>query len=199
MKKLILFLLWTFLFLFPLVALYVSYNAFITEREGKVADNVVTFLTFFPERRVIPVPYPELTVIKVKKGYQLYATANAVNPIDLTKFEVRVKRAGDNASELYLKKPTPEDFLLFLMANPLFGAMLGFSFLLYAVFFYFTARELEGEALKKLELFEAKKVELVKRLKALKVLLATENILKGESRQKAKALLDELSKKLENK
>ncbi|NPB06803.1 MAG: hypothetical protein GXO03_04270 [Aquificae bacterium] len=199
MRRLILFLLWIFIFLIPLGSFYVAYTAFVEEREGKVAENVVTFLTFFPERSVVPLPYPELTVIKVYKGAVTYMSANAVNPIDASKYEVRAKRVGASGAEVYLKRPTPEDFMLFLVANPVYGGALLFSFVLYAVFFFFAAREFELKASERLREFERVKTELLNRAKAARLVLATEKLLKDEARSKLKTLLDELTRRLENK
>ncbi|NPB08064.1 MAG: hypothetical protein GXN96_03950 [Aquificae bacterium] len=199
MKKLFLLVMWILLLVFSLASFYISYSSFITEREKKISENLVAFLSSFPERKIVPIPYPELTVLKVKKGYEFFATANAVNPIDLSQYEVVVRKVGQTVVELYTKRPTFDDFLIFLLGNPVFLSLLAFIFVIYLSFYYFTLKELEkpGTYGKKKEEFPQKE-ELIGTLKALKILLHTERILKEESRQKAKVLLDELIKKLEN-
>jgi len=79
--------------------------------------------------------------------------------------------------------------------------MLSFIFVIYISFFYLTINEFkEVRVIKRAsEVARFNKDEILKPLKAIKVLLHTEKILKEESINKAKTLLDETIEKLENK
>lgn len=201
MKRLILLFLWIFLLIFSLSSFYISYSAFNEERTQKITNNFGTFLLAIPENKVVILPNPEFTIIKVRKSGQIFMSANAVKPFD-PKLYSGFKRSFDGTLvEVYIKNATLDDFIMFLVANPVFGGLLAFVMLLYVAFFYFTVNELkEVKVIKKAEKelpFDPK--EVVNSLKALKVLLHTEKILKEESVEKAKTILDETIKKLENK
>jgi len=201
MKRLILLFLWIFLLIFSLSSFYISYSAFNEERTQKITNNFGTFFLAIPENKVVILPNPEFTIIKVRKSGQIFMSANAVKPFD-PKLYSGFKRSFDGTLvEVYIKNATLDDFIMFLVANPVFGGLLAFVMLLYVAFFYFTVNELkEVKVIKKAEKelpFDPK--EVVNSLKALKVLLHTEKILKEESVEKAKTILDETIKKLENK
>ena len=197
MKRLILLGIWLLLVFFTIASFYVSYSAFITERDRKIAENITTILMALPEKKAILLPHSELMVFKVIKGKEMYMSANTIKPIDYSKFEATVKRIGDLSVEVYVKKASIGDFLVFLTANPIFGAMLSFMFIIYISFFYFTINEFREVKVIKQARFN--KEDILKTLKAIKVLLHTEKILKEESINKAKTLLDETIEKLENK
>ncbi|WP_164930780.1 hypothetical protein [Aquifex aeolicus] len=201
MKKLILLLLWIFLLTFSLSSFYISYSAFNEERTQKIAGNLGAFLLAIPENKVVILPNPELTIIKVQKNGQIFMTANAVKPFDPKLYSGFKKSFNGTLVEVYVKNATLDDFFMFLVSNPTFGGLLAFVFILYISFFYFTVNELrEVKVIRKAEKehsFDAK--EVINSLKALKVLLHTEKILKEESVEKAKSILDETIKKLENK
>jgi len=201
MKKLIFLLLWIFLLIFSLSSFYVSYSAFNEERTQKIAINLGAFLLAIPENKIVILPHPELTIIKVQKNGQIFMSANAVKPFD-PKLYSGFKRNFDGTKvEVYVKKATLDDFFMFLATNPVFGGLLAFVFVIYISFFYFTVNELrEVKVIKKAEKEPSfDKKEVLNSLKALKVLLHTEKILKEESVEKAKSILDETIKKLENK
>jgi len=200
MKKLFLLLVWVLLLIFSLASFYISYSSFITERERKVGENIVAFISSFPERKIIPIPYPELNVIKVRKGYELYATANAVKPVDLSKYNLVVRKMGESIVEFYIKRPSFDEFLFFLIGNPVFLSLLSFLFVIYVSFYYLTLKEFERESPRREKTYASyEKEEILNTLKAIKMILHTQKILKEESTQRAKSLLDELIKKLENK
>ncbi|HID66223.1 MAG TPA: hypothetical protein EYP32_05220 [Aquificaceae bacterium] len=201
MKRLIFLSIWMFLVFFTIASFYVSYSAFITERDRKMAENIATILIALPEKKVILLPHSEVMVFKVIKEKEMYMSANAIKPIDYSKFEATVKKIGDLSVEVYVKRTSVDDFLIFLASNPIFGGMLSFIFVIYISFFYLTINEFkEVRVIKRAsEVARFNKDEILKPLKAIKVLLHTEKILKEESINKAKTLLDETIEKLENK
>ena len=201
MKRLIFLSIWLFLVFFTIASFYVSYSAFITERDRKMAENIATILIALPEKKVILLPHSEVMVFKVIKEKEMYMSANAIKPIDYSKFEAMVKKIGDLSVEVYVKRTSVDDFLIFLASNPIFGGMLSFIFVIYISFFYLTINEFkEVRVIKRAsEVARFNKDEILKPLKAIKVLLHTEKILKEESINKAKTLLDETIEKLENK
>ncbi|RUM28556.1 MAG: hypothetical protein DSY42_08155 [Aquifex sp.] len=202
MKRLIFLGIWLFLVFFTIASFYVSYSAFITERDRKIAENMATIFMALPEKKVVLLPHSELMVFKVIKGKEMYMSANAIKPIDFSKFEVTVKKIGDLSVEVYVKRASVDDFLIFLAANPIFGGMLSFIFIIYISFFYLTISEFrEVRVIKQARQFSDRfsKEEILKSLKAIKVLLHTEKILKEESINKARTLLDETIERLENK
>lgn len=205
MKRGILFLLWIFILLFSVATFYVSYSAYVEEREKYITENFAAFIASYPERELIPLPYPELSVIKVKKGSKIYASANFANPIDLNNYVSSVKYAAQKVGEVYTLKPSFDGFILFLFANPIFLAMNIFLFIIYLSFYFFMVKELE-KPIERVIVQEKKEVgleqvkfELIKYLKALKLLLHTEKVLGKDAIEKAKNLIDEMYKKIENK
>ncbi len=206
MKRGILFLLWVFILLFSIATFYVSYSAYLQEREKRIAENLSTFLLSYPNKELVPLPYPELMVIKVKEDGKIFASANFASPIDYGTFLASLKRSDKKNVEVYIKKPSFDGFTFFLFENPIFLAMNLFLFILYLAFYYLLVKELEKpipveikEEKPKTESEALFRLELVKRLKALKVLLHTEKILGKEATEKARNLVDEMLEKLENK
>ncbi len=206
MKRGILFLLWVFILLFSVATFYVSYNAYLQEREKRLMENLSTFLLFYPKKELVPLPYPELTVIKIKEDGKIFASANFASPIDYENFLASVKKSDTKSVEVYVKKPSFDGFTFFLFENPIFLAMNLFLFVLYLAFYYLIVKELETpvpvevkEESPEKESDTLFRLELEKRLKALKVLLHTEKILGKEAVEKARNLVDEMLKKLENK
>ncbi|NPA32889.1 MAG: hypothetical protein GXO04_04610 [Aquificae bacterium] len=201
MKKIVFLALWLFLLAFSMTSFYVAYSAFTTDRDKKIAQNLATILMAIPERKVVILPYPELMLFKVRKGGEFYMSANAIKPVDLSRYEGVVKKVGALEVEVYIKRATLDDFLIFLVSNPVFGALLAFTFVIYISFFYLTVNEfrevrvLKPSAPKR----ELNKEEILKPLKALRLLLKTQRILKEESISKANELLDDVLRKLENK
>ena len=204
MKRGILFLLWVFILLFSVATFYVSYSAYIHEKEKHIAENISTFLLNYPEKNLVPLPYPEIMVLKIKEDGKIFASANFASPISLENFVRSVKGRDTRSVEVYVRKSSFDDFTFFLFANPIFLAMNLFLFVIYIAFFYLMVKELEKPVpVKVQEKKEEEKPsihpELIKHLKALKVLLHTEKLLGEEASEKAKNLVDEMLKKLENK
>ncbi len=204
MKRGILFLLWVFILLFSVATFYVSYSAYIHEKEKHIAENISTFLFNYPEKNLVPLPYPEIMVLKIKDHGKIFASANFAAPIPLENFLFSAKGKDKKSVEVYVRKASFDDFIFFLFANPIFLAMNLFLFVIYLAFFYLMVRELEKPVTAKVKDKKEKEkhfihTELIKRLKALKVLLHTEKILGKEATEKARNLVDEMLKKLENK
>jgi len=203
MKRGVLFLLWVFILLFSLATFYVSYTAYIHQKERQVVENVSTFLHDYVEKGIVSLPYPEVMVLKVKKEGRIFATSNFNNPISTENFVYSVKGKDDKSVEVYLRKSSLDEFVLFLFANPVLLAANLFLFVIYLSFFYFMVKELEAKVPEKVEQELGEKptlsTELINQVKALKVLLHTERILGKEASEKAKKLVDEILRKLENK
>ncbi len=205
MRRGILFLLWIFILLFSVATFYVSYSAYIHEKERYIAENVSTFLISYPEKNIVALPYPELMIIKVKDEGRIYASANFASPVDLENFVNSAKKEEEKSVEVYLRRSSFDDFTFFLFANPIFLAMNLFLFVIYIAFYYLMVKELEKPAMGKARKTQWKEdeiliyLELTKHLKALKVLLHTEKLLGKEALEKAKNLVDEMLKKLENR
>lgn len=203
MKRGVLFLLWVFILLFSLATFYVSYTAYIHQKERQVVENISTFLHDYLEKGIVSLPYPEVMVLKVKKEGRIFATANFNNPISTENFLYSVKGKDDKSVEVYLRKSSLEEFMLFLFASPVLLAANLLLFVIYLSFFYFMVKELEVKVPEKVkEVLEEKptlSAELINQVKALRVLLHTEKILGKEASEKAKNLVDEILRKLENK
>ena len=161
----------------------------------------------YPNKAIVPLPYPELTIIKIKEDGKIYASANFAAPMDYKNFIKLIKRGNTKTVEIYIRKPSFDDFTFFLFANPIFIAMNLFLFIIYLAFYYLMIKELEKpipvkierESYQEQEEVFLLKQELIKRLKALKILIHTERVLGKEAIEKAKNLIDEMLKKLENR
>ncbi len=204
MKKLAFFLIWIILLVFSLSSFFISYSLYIQDREEKISKNIVSFLALFPEKKVIPLPYPELTLIKIKKESEVYLSSNLLKPVDYAKYFQKSLKLGNKTIEIYIKKQSLDDFILFLFGKPILLALNLFIFVVYISFYYFTLNEFKESVEIKPEVEEPEKEkinteELINYLKGLKVLLHTEKILKEDALNKAKNMVDDLIKKLQNK
>ncbi len=202
MKRIILLLVWILLVLFTMASFYISYSAFVDERNKKISEDISALLIAIPRQSIVYLPYPELLAVKINKDGKIMRTANTLKPVDLSKYDVAVRRIENNSVEVYVKKPSLDEFMIFLVSKPVFGGLLAFIFIIYVSFFYLTVSELrEVRIIKKVEKrgIDFNKDELLKKLKAIKLLFHTEKILKGESVEKAKKIVDELIDEIENK
>ena len=202
MKRIILLLVWILLVLFTMASFYISYSAFVDERNKKISEDISALLIAIPQQSIVYLPYPELLAVKINKDGKIMRTANTLKPVDLSKYDVAVRRIENNSVEVYVKKTSLDGFMIFLVSKPVFGGLLAFIFIIYVSFFYLTVSELrEVRIIKKVEKrgIDFNKDEILKRLKAIKLLFHTEKILKGESVEKAKKIVDELIDEIENK
>ncbi|GAB6065576.1 hypothetical protein JCM9492_06680 [Aquifex pyrophilus] len=202
MKKIILLLIWLLLVFFTMASFYVSYSAFVTERNKKIGEDIAALLISIPQQNIVYLPYPELLAVKINKEGKIIRTANTLKPLDLAKYDISVRRVEGDSVEVYVRKPSLDEFIIFLVSKPVFGGLLAFIFVIYVSFFYLTVSELrEVKIIKKVEERKDKlnREEILKKLKAVKLLFHTEKILKEESVEKAKKIVDELINEIENK
>ncbi len=188
MKRAFIFFLWLFLLGFVLSSLYISFTDYLYHRDTKVLRNVTYFLDRVDkgENNIkLPHPYTSVFIFSDKHGNKI-VSANVRNPGDRGKFfKMDIRTEGGNLY-MYIKKVDPVDYILFVSQNPFYTGLLVASFLLYITIFYFTLRELQVP--QRVTLTE----ELINKLKALRLTLATLRVIPEESVDELKRIVDSI-------
>lgn len=186
MRRGFVFFLWLFLLVFVIASFYISFTAYLKDRDRKILTNIGEFLIKANQGKSnIALPYPDQTVlVYLRKPEGKFMSANALSNIDRSKFELVSVIAEGNTVYVYVKKVDPVEYLLFVGQNRFYTGLLVASFLLYISIFYFTLREFELN--RGGELTE----ELINKLKALRLTLATLKVIPEESVEEMKKVVD---------
>ena len=188
MKRVFIFFLWIFLLVFVLSSLYISMTDYLYTRDTKILRNVVHFLEKAGKgENNVRLPHPDATIFiySDRQGNKL-VSANVRNPGDRGAYlNMKVSLEGGNLY-IYLKKIDPIDYLVFVSQNPFYTGLLVASLLLYITIFYFTLRELQVP--QRVALTE----DLINRLKALRLTLATLKVIPEESVDELKRIVDSI-------
>ncbi len=191
MRRFFVFFLWLFLLVFVVASLYISFTAYLAKRDSMILANVSAFILKIREgERKIPLPYPGQTVIvyTARPSGEKFVSANATAPIDRDSFNYVTRSIGSGTLHMYVRKVSLRDYLLFVSGEPFYVGLLVSSLLLYLSLFYFTIREFE--------LAHGGRIteELMNRLKALRLTLATVKVLPEESVSEMKKVVDSILK-----
>ncbi|MDQ7038926.1 MAG: hypothetical protein Q9N26_07000 [Aquificota bacterium] len=188
MKRVFIFFLWIFLLAFVLSSLYISMTDYLYTRDTKILRNVVHFLEKTKEGEdKVRLPHPDMSIFiySDRQGNKLVSD-NVRNPGDRGAYlNVKVPLEDGNLYA-YLKKVDPIDYLIFVSQNPFYTGLLVASLLLYITIFYFTLRELQVP--QRVTLTE----DLINRLKALRLTLATLRVIPEESVDELKRIVDSI-------
>jgi hypothetical protein len=190
MRKTFIFFLWLFLLIFVLSSIYISFTAYLYERDTKMLSNISSFFFGVREGRTkVDIPYPEYTIIMyAKRQTGKFVSSNVASPMDRDKYVQITMPVGDGTLYLYVRKVDLVEYLSFVGSNNLYTGLLVASVLLYFSIFYFTLKEFE--LAERGGLTE----ELVNRLKALRLTMATFKIIPEESIEEMKKLVDSILK-----
>ncbi len=195
MKKGFLFGLWLFLLLFNLAAVYISFTAYVYERERKILRNIGEFIQGLASKReTINISYPELTYILYthRRTGERFVTSNVDAGIVRDMYIYTVIDLRDAVIYVYTKKISFKEYLIFVSSQPLYIGLLVAGLLLYITIFYYTVKELE---VKEPVISE----EVINKLKAIRLTLATFKIIPEESVEEMKKLVDSILKHTLNK
>jgi len=166
-----------------------SFELYAKNRQEKISANVMQFILDAQKGLTsVKLPYPEYSMIILKKSDgKIISTSNITSVFD-ERFYVSYTQKDREGNEVYLyvKKSNLGEYLYFFLENPLsFGILLSGLFLvLLGIFLVYTQNSFSGVSM-----------ELVKELKALRLLLATSKVIPEESIEKAKAIIDNILKK----
>ncbi len=188
MKRLFIFFLWIFLLGFVLTSLYISFTDYLYQRDSKIVGNVVHFMDKMRKGEgSVKLPYPEASIIifSDKRGNKV-VSENVKNPGERSRLFKLNFPVEDGSLYLYVKKVDLKDYFLFVSQNPFYTGLLVASLLLYITIFYFTLRELQTP--QRATLTE----ELINKLKALRLTLATLKIIPEESVDELKRIVDSI-------
>ncbi len=188
MKRLFIFFLWLFLLGFVLSSLYISFTDYLYDREAKILGNVTTFMDRMAkgEDNVrIPNPGFSVFIYSDKRGNKI-VSSNVRNPGDRGAFLNLSFPLEEGRIYMYVKKVDLLDYLFFVSQNPFYTGLLVASLLLYITIFYFTLRELQIP--QRVTLTE----DLINRLKALRLTLATLRVIPEESVDELKRIVDSI-------
>ncbi len=188
MRKSFVLFLWLFLLIFVLASVYISFSAYLAERDRRVFANVSTFFISVSEgKERIELPYPEDTVlVLLRKPDKRFLSKNILSDIDRDEYVFLKVSVGKDSAYMYVKRISLTDYLHFVFREPIYTGLLVASLLLYISVFYFTIREFE------LTQGSGVTEELTKRLKALRLMLATFKIIPEESVDEMKKVVDSI-------
>ncbi len=190
MRKPFILVLWFLLLFFVLASIYISFTAYLYERDAKVLANVTTFLTSVEKGiEKINVPYPRYSILMYRKEPSgQFTSTNILSPEEKEKYiQMQIKIEGGTLL-LYVRKVDIGDYIRFITNNALYTGLIIVSLLLYVLIFYFIIKEFEaiqGSALNQ---------ELVNKLKALRLTMATFKVIPEESIDEMKKLVDSILK-----
>ncbi len=190
MRKTFIMLLWLFLLLFVLSSIYISFTAYLYDRETKVLSNISAFFMGIREGKTkVDLPYPEHTIVMyAKRASGKFVSTNVASPMERAKYVHIVMPVKDGTLYLYVKKVSIGEYLSFVSQHNLYTGLLVASLLLYFSVFYFTLKEFE--VAERGGLTE----ELMNRLKALRLTMATLKVIPEESVDEMKKLVDSILK-----
>ncbi len=194
MRKPFIFFLWLFLLVFVIASLYISFTAYLYERDAKLLANVSAFFVGVNKgKEKIDIPYPEYGHIIYRVSPKMTFKSSNPLPTDyMSKFTTF--QFSFNGSKVYVfaKKVNLRDYLDFVSQNVFYLGLLIMSLALYPLVFYFTLKEFEPkEQVAGKEPGEIPQ-DLINRLKAIRLSIATNKIIPEESAQEIKQLLDEI-------
>lgn len=186
MKKGLVFSLWLFLIMFIIASLYISFSAYLHERDRKTMTNVSVFIMGVSRgQKEVKLPYPEQTIfVYTKRPTGKFVSANAVSGRDREEFDLFSLTVGKDTVYVYVKKVSLSGFFAYVSRSPLHIGLLVASFLLYVSMFYFTVKEFE------ITREEGITEDLMNRLKALRLTLATFKVIPEESVEEMKRVVD---------
>ncbi len=196
MRKGIVFALWIFLLLFVTAAFFISFSSYVSDREKKIMTNVNVFLINMNKGlEKIDIPFPTYTIVVYTEkptGRKIISSnfSSFLKTEDYTRINTLLKEGN---LDVYIKKLSLTDYFIFVSEQPFYTGLLVASLLLYLSIVYFTVKEFET-------MQEGKLTEdLVNRLKALRLTLATVKILPDESLKEMRKVVDSILNKLSKK
>ena len=189
MRKFGVFLLWIFLLLFVLASVYISFTSYLYDRDSKMLANVSSFFLQMQEKKnPIELPYPEYTILMYADKSGKFVSSNVGSPVDRDKYVHVSMPVGDHILYMYIREVDIGDYLRYVSNFPLYIGLLVTSLLLYMSIFYFTIREFEFAQSDSLT------EELINRIKALRLTLATFKVAPEESIEEMKKVVDSIIK-----
>ncbi len=188
MRKPFIFFLWLFLLVFVLSSIYISFTAYLYDRDSKILANVSSFFLGVKEGiDRVDIPFPKYTIIMyAKERSGKFVSSNVASPMERDRYVHVVMPVKGGTLYLYVRKVELLEYLSFVGQNNLYTGLLVASVLLYFSIFYFTLKEFE--LAEKGGLTE----ELLNRLKALRLTMATLKIIPEESVDEMKKLVDSI-------
>jgi len=186
MRNLFIFLLWIFLLGFVISSLYISFTDYLYTRDSKILTNTLAFFMKMKEgQQRIDIPYPEETVIMLQqRPAGKFLSTNVGEPVDRSKYTQITLRIENSVAYMYIRKIDLMGYFLFISNRPLYIGLLTASLLLYLSIFYFTIKEFQ------LTQRETLTEELMARIKALRLTLATLKLIPEESAEEMKKIVD---------
>ena len=188
MRRAFMFFLWLFLLVFVVASLYITFTAYLKERDKRIVNNLSTFFASVKEgREKIGLPFPEETVlVYTKRTGEKHLSSNAVSGVDRGEYDLVFIPIGNDKVYVYLRKIDLLDYLNFVAQNQLYTGLIVASILLYLSIFYFTVKEFE--------LAQSGSIteELMNKLKALRLTLATFKVIPEESVDEMKRVVDSI-------
>ncbi len=188
MRNFFIFILWIFLLGFVIASLYLSFTDYMYTRDNRILSNTLTFFMKMKEdQRKIDIPHPEETVIVVQHRLRgKFVSTNVGEPIERSKYTQLTIKVEDSVAYMYIRKIDLMGYFIFISKRPMYIGLITASLLLYLSIFYFTIKEFQ------LTHRETLTEELLSRIKALRLTLATLKLIPEESAEEMKKIVDSI-------
>ncbi len=174
-------------------SIYIGIDKFVIERDKKISKNIAVFIVKKEQgEENISLTYPEYTIIITRdKEGNIYNSMGRAN-IDFSDLNGSGYAEKGYEANVYIKKMSINNLVRFLMENYVIMGTIISSFFLFIILYYAIIREIGEASPRKKE--EGVKVneEFIKKLKALKLTIATHKIIPEESIEQMKKIVDSL-------
>lgn len=193
MKKAPVLLLWLFLLIFMVASFYISFTAYLMDREKRVLSNLSSFFVKVMDgEKSVRLPFPEDSILILVKGTQeRFMSTNALFNMDKDRYYMIYRQIGKDRLYMYVRKISLFSYIDFISRNIYYGGLILASILLYATVSYFTVKEFE---LSRGEPTGGITDDLMNKLKAFRLALATSKVIPEESISEMKRVLDGILK-----
>ncbi len=174
-------------------SLYIGIDKFVIERDKKISKNIAVFIVKKEQgEENISLTYPEYTIIITRdKEGNIFNSMGRAN-IDFSDLNGSGYAEKGYEANVYIKKMSINNLVKFLMENYVIMGTIISSFFLFIILYYAIIREIgETSPTKKDEGVKVNE-EFIKKLKALKLTIATHKIIPEESIEQMKKIVDSL-------
>ncbi len=182
---------------------YTSFEIYVKDKLGKSSENIGYFLIKVMQGETLintPDKLNTILTLKTPEG-KVYATQNINLPVDKETYYHFQKIVDNHGFNLYVKSTSIFEYIEYIVNNPMaIGISLSGIFLIligiYTAISSQTTKHIPQEketitTVEKTQPYEYED-ELIKRLKALRITLATSKIIPEESLEEAKSIIDSI-------
>ena len=178
------------------VGQWIALEVYISNKLSKINQNTALFLSeFYQGKSLVKLPNPHENVFSVRTAEgKIITTGNILNPVKAEDFVSAYH--GESAIEVYVytRKASIGEYFSTMTQKPFALGVSISGLILFLVGVFMTLRG-KGDS----EEVVRQKEDLIKRLKATRTALAMGGVIPQEGLEEAKAILDDIIKRVEGK